>query len=809
MAPQGTTRSVATLRAMTFRISSTPTSQLPQQIPAISASLPRCKDLISSSQLPSSKDTSESAVAIHKYKTQLSALLQDRTVQGRWTAIVLIKATIEIGGWEVLQKSGPWVRGLLSILTKPDPPTTKKLSVITLTRIFMLTRDYPTLVREITTPSLPTFIQSCLNLATPKASNPLLHTVLESFNQLLPRHPTIFRSFMTQMQQIFVQVLAPTPSNASKLGPAQAPNFFVSSEVSQIAQQLYVQLHQCAPKATLAEEWEKSLKGTVNNVHYVADKVFRAVVEDWQSVSGVTSTGNGRAIDANMEDIGPDLMGLSGWSGMYAGSERMIGLLRLLREFMATPTATAVSFRLGPLMDLLSRIFSLTVPISSKVNDWQNTIRFNNQISREEREHLWAVLPHIHVTAMEIVLTLFERFENTLNPLVAGLLDELTWVFNAEKDVIEVRSAVYSTVSGLLNLSGSTFPKSSIDPLGNIIRSCCNDILPQEPTMSKSKAASTTTKGNGNSANQSTTNADTFLGASNTPKTPAANFAGLHTAAYALLPILLSKLPTQYISDSLRTRMDRTAVLAQHKEAMVASVLNPPPTRKSGRPVASIMPLLARSCTHSIDVEGLIRPRMPAIRTKNATSAFDDEEDDQQEDEEDLDNADDVSEESAKVDFEDRDITMEESTRSRLAAEEAGPITHRSFGLTSAQPTLNALTTITSNLTQDNVTAEKSAKRIQPDTIPAPPSPKRARLETIPQPKVPTQEVGLTTSVASATLETSNEPGTVLQSTASTVAGPISLSTPRTEPSANDADSGDDDDDFGALVLGQDSDDED
>lgn len=793
---------------MTFRISSTPTSQLPQQIPAISASLPRCKDLISSSQLPGSKDASESAVAIHKYKTQLLALLQDRTVQGRWTAIVLIKATIEIGGWGVLQKSGPWVRGLLSILTKPDPPTTKKLSVITLTRIFMLTRDYPTLVREITTPSLPTFIQSCLNLVASKASNPLLHTVLESFNQLLPRHPTIFRSFMAQMQQIFVQVLAPTPSNATKPVPAQAPNFFVSSEVSQIAQQLYVQLHQCAPKATSAEEWEKSLKGTVSNVHYVADKVFRAVVEDWQSISGVTPTSNGQTIDANMEDIGPDPMGLSGWSGVYAGSERMIGLLRLVREFMATPTATAVSFRLGSLMDLLSRIFSLTVPISSKVNDWQNTIRFNNQISREEREHLWAVLPHIHVTAIEIVMTLFERFENTLNPLVAGLLDQLTWVFNAEKDVIEVRTAVYSTVSGLLNLSGSTLPKSSIDPLGNIIRSCCNDILPQEPTMSKSKAASTATKGNGNSANQSTTNADTFLGASNTPKTPAADFAGLHTAAHALLPILLSKLPTRYISDSLRTQMDRTVVLAQHKEAMVASVLNPPPTKKSGRPVASIMSLLARSYPHNIDVEGLIRPRMPVIRTGNATSAFGDEEDDQQEDEEDLDNADDFSEESAKVDFEDRDITMEESTRSRLATEEAGPVTHRSSRLTPAQPTLNALTTINSNLTQDNVTAEKSAKRIQSDTIPAPPSPKRARLETISQPKVPTQEVGLTTSMTPATLETSNEPRTVLQSTASTVAGPTSLSALRTEPSADDAES-DDDDDFGALILGQDSDDED
>ena len=97
---------------------------------------------------------------------------------------------------------------------------------------------------------------------------------------------------------------------------------------------------------------------------------------------------------------------------------------------------------------------------------------------------------------------------------------------------------------------------------------------------------------------------------------------------------------------------------------------------------------------------------------------------------------------------------------------------------------------------------------VQTCALPISPSPKRARLETISQPKVPIQEVGLTTNMASATLETSNEPRTVLQSTASTVAAPTSLSAPRTEPSADDADS-DDDDDFGALVLGQDTDDED
>jgi pre-rRNA-processing protein RIX1 len=154
MAPMAS--ELATLRALTYRISSTATAQLPQHVPAIAASLANCRTLLSSPQAAVSKSSSESSVAIHKFRTLLSTLLQDRTIQGRWSAIVLIKATIELGAWETLQKCLPWVRGLLGILNKPDPPSSKKLCLITLTRIFILTREYPTLVREITTPSLPT-----------------------------------------------------------------------------------------------------------------------------------------------------------------------------------------------------------------------------------------------------------------------------------------------------------------------------------------------------------------------------------------------------------------------------------------------------------------------------------------------------------------------------------------------------------------------------------------------------------------------------------------------------------------------------
>lgn len=53
---------------------------------------------------------------VHKLKSQLSALLQEKAVEARWAAAVLIKASVEVGGWEVLRGSGAWVRGLLGLL---------------------------------------------------------------------------------------------------------------------------------------------------------------------------------------------------------------------------------------------------------------------------------------------------------------------------------------------------------------------------------------------------------------------------------------------------------------------------------------------------------------------------------------------------------------------------------------------------------------------------------------------------------------------------------------------------------------------
>lgn len=109
--------SSTTLRAVTHRLITTPVEQLPSIASFLATSLSDCAELLSTPQTQKSgKPDSDNAVQIHKLKTRLASLLQDRSVEGRWTAVVLVKATVEAGQWEILRGYEPIVRSLISIL---------------------------------------------------------------------------------------------------------------------------------------------------------------------------------------------------------------------------------------------------------------------------------------------------------------------------------------------------------------------------------------------------------------------------------------------------------------------------------------------------------------------------------------------------------------------------------------------------------------------------------------------------------------------------------------------------------------------
>jgi hypothetical protein len=106
-----------TLRAVTHRLTTTPVDQLPQIASFLATSLSDCGELLSATQnQKTGKSESDNAVQIHKLKTRLVSLLQDRSFEGRWTAVVLVKATVEAGQWEVLRGCEPLVRSLVAIL---------------------------------------------------------------------------------------------------------------------------------------------------------------------------------------------------------------------------------------------------------------------------------------------------------------------------------------------------------------------------------------------------------------------------------------------------------------------------------------------------------------------------------------------------------------------------------------------------------------------------------------------------------------------------------------------------------------------
>jgi pre-rRNA-processing protein RIX1 len=778
MAPM--TTELATLRALSFRISSTATAQLPQHVPAIAASLSNCRTLLSSTQTSNAKSSSEASVAVHKFRTLLSTLLQDRTVQGRWSAIVLIKATIEVGGWETLHKGLPWVRGLLTILSKPDPPTSKKLCVITLTRIFMLTREYPTLIREITTPSLPAFVQAGLQIAGSKAPPSLLLTVLECFSELLPRHPTIFRPHLKTLRPLLCRLVAPTPSSAL-LG--DQPQDAISTEISYAARRLFVQFPCCAPKGASSEEWENAIRTTIGGAHRVADKVFRAVLEDWQSIVREASA-NGHTLDGEVQDLEDDYLSLPPWSGIFAGSERLVGLVQLIKQHLDSPTTNAVTFKVGVVMDLITRILSLTIPASGS-KSFQNTVRVNNQVSKEERENLWLVLPDVHVAAIELLLSLARRLQASTLAIDTLVLDQLIWVFGSEKDNAQVRTACYKAIAALLERSGVTLPKTSVDSLVPLIRTCCEDLLPSESVPVVVKDTPGQAKSKGNSQPQGSANADSFLG-SKVTNDPTASFPGVRDAAHDLLPVLLSGVRAQYFSDSLRARLDRTAVLIQHKEAMLASVLNPPPSKKFGKPAASILPLMARSFQGDHDIEGMMRPRMPVIRLGAQDTELDgsvEEEDEEEVDEE-----------------EDEDVEAEAQAEESFVGQELDTM------LKIAGETDVVMRDSPTNMAGNPaMAAAEEAPSKRPHTGETPLSPaKRVRFDEAKWTEAPAMPPAVN-AVAPPVEEPSSAgvPATSDFTVTSTASAIPDLPTPN-----DGGDGSDDDDDVVPLVFGQDSDDD-
>lgn len=117
MATQHLPVKVRILRLLTQRIEGIQSGQNPQIAAALTSELSRCGDLFS---LPASdaktREGPDVHVLTHKFKTQVTALFNCKKPEQRYAAVVLAHAAVQIGGFNILQATGPWVKALLMML---------------------------------------------------------------------------------------------------------------------------------------------------------------------------------------------------------------------------------------------------------------------------------------------------------------------------------------------------------------------------------------------------------------------------------------------------------------------------------------------------------------------------------------------------------------------------------------------------------------------------------------------------------------------------------------------------------------------
>ncbi|KAI1317720.1 rRNA processing/ribosome biogenesis-domain-containing protein [Xylariaceae sp. FL0255] len=583
------------LRTICRRLTSAKVEHLPALLPILLKDISRCQEPLSQPAEP--KASTESVVLVHKLKTQITSLLKGRVSQGHFVAAFLVKAVVEAGGWECLRTSESWVKDLISVLQKKGPPATKEICIVTLTKIYTLMHQHPTLVREIVTPTLPAFTTACLQIlkppATSKAGKPtasLTETIFEALSTLIPNHPTTLRQSAGKIRAETRVYLAPTISDDDALVP---------SSLQKSSRRLSIRLHMTAAKGGDSTEWTKHVEELINTFHVTADQALRAVQETWESSSGYRQ----QQVNFETEPHGgsEDLEKLPPWSGIPAGSERMIGLLDFIREFLNCRTRVPVTIPVEAIYDITSRISSIQPPSSKKGK--VESVQMNPAAGREERDELWAAFPEIQVAVLRLHITMLQRLERNFLPLAQQTLDQVVRVFESNYRLPQIREMAFVLMKELLLLCGPTLPRNSVDNLMLIIRCCCRDLLGAAGFVKKSKPQGTTTSQNGTKPKTLSQNADAFLPGKAQDDMVSVSLSTEHlTAAESLLTVLFSHLPQQHISSSLRSQMLRTAILSRNRDAQVASVLHPA-RDKSGRTPQVILPYLMQQFPRDESVE--------------------------------------------------------------------------------------------------------------------------------------------------------------------------------------------------------------
>ena len=311
-----------------------------------------------------------------------------------------------------------------------------------------------------------------------------------------------------------------------------------------------------------------------------------------------------------VSDPKPEPLALPSWTGIYAGIERLDGLLRTIQAFVATTTSAPVVMPVTDIMSSVDRILSALRPSSIRSS------RNRPEIGRDEREGLAVGLPQLHVSALGILSLLISRLGTGFAALTNTTLEQTFWVLEDEQEADDIRVATYKVVSQILSAFGPSLPKSSAASLSRCVSLACADLLPLDESPTQDDQASTPNGTKVSVSNTTSTNADSYLKAVELRPEVLNAEVSILAAARELLLLALARSPNGYLSGAVRNRIDRTAILTSNKDIMLASVMNTAKSKKGRINAISILPLLARGYPEALEVETLLRPQMPIVRSR-------------------------------------------------------------------------------------------------------------------------------------------------------------------------------------------------
>jgi pre-rRNA-processing protein RIX1 len=574
-------QSILIIRAVAYRLTSLPVASLPPVLPHIALQLASCAELLSTPQPPSS----EVAATVHQIKTRTSSLLQDRTPEGRFAAVVLIKSLVGLGEWQVLHTSGAWVRGLIAILNRPnDPPALKKLCVIALASIFQSTHRYDNLVREITTPNLPGFVKSCLSMVTTKVSKGIaivqkqvLETVLRSWVALMPQHPTIFRPFMTPIEQLLRPILGFASGKIKTREPFDPGTI-------DAAMRVYVLLHASGTKNGEFQDRDSGFTTTLRLAEERTSSVFYKLygpddtrVQEFRHRTSLSS-----------EETSDPLQGMC----------LIYGVLKLLQAYIATASTKPHGLPIGRVIVLLQYITSFSPTDNTS----------SSKMTKNKRITFLVDLPNLHLSALEISETILARLGKAATAYSTDILECLNGALVANPHDSFTRGMVYKQLATLVKLTGYSLTRKSSRPIHHLIKRCCADLVPE--SLSQDQPANPPASTGKSQSNHINPNA--LIGGAQRTRPTASHTTALYEAAWALLPVIVSEIPANSLPKALRIDLERTCILVQHQKALVACTLNP------SSDSSSLLPFAAQSTFKTLALEAILRPRMPIIRTRHA-----------------------------------------------------------------------------------------------------------------------------------------------------------------------------------------------